>query len=112
MAQGDVFSLQCRPRRPERRELSVIKIRSSMPPAAYQRLDANPTIHMQMRFLRSTVVKNRRIVLLKIETQMMYYRWFTRQNLDRCHPGVFLERSWNGDILPIQNSTGGNFKWW
>src|SRR5215467_7699996 len=43
------------PRRPERRELSVIKIRSSMPPAAYQRLDANPTIHMQMRFLGSTV---------------------------------------------------------
>jgi hypothetical protein len=26
-----------------------------MPPAAYQRLDANPTIHMQMRFLGSTV---------------------------------------------------------
>src|SRR5215831_16818440 len=43
------------PRRPERRELSVIKIRSSMPPAAYQRLDANPTIHMQMRFLGSTI---------------------------------------------------------
>src|SRR5215467_1225741 len=43
------------PRRPERRELSVIKIRSSMPPAAYQRLDANPTIHMPMRFLGSTV---------------------------------------------------------
>src|SRR5215831_18487561 len=43
------------PRRPERRELSVIKIRSSMPPAAYQRLDANPTSHMQMRFLGSTV---------------------------------------------------------
>jgi hypothetical protein len=39
------------PRRPERRELSVIKIRSSMPLAAYQRLDANPTIHTQMRFL-------------------------------------------------------------
>src|SRR5262249_49191678 len=42
------------PRRPERRELSAIKISSSMPPAAYQRLDANPTIHMQMRFLGST----------------------------------------------------------
>src|SRR5262249_33441867 len=42
------------PRRPERRELNVIKIRSSMPPAAYQRLDANPTIHMQMRFLGRT----------------------------------------------------------
>jgi hypothetical protein len=55
MTQGDVFSLHAAwPRRPERRELSVIKIRSSMPPAAYQRLDANPTIHMQMRFLGST----------------------------------------------------------
>src|SRR5262249_43165834 len=42
------------PRRPARKELSVIKIRSSLPPAAYQRLDANPTIHMQMRFLGST----------------------------------------------------------
>jgi hypothetical protein len=51
MAQGDVFSPQCTwPRRPERREPSVIKIRSSMPPAAYQRLAANPTIHIQMRF--------------------------------------------------------------
>src|SRR5215813_6084027 len=43
------------PRRTERRELSVIKIRSSMPLAAYQRVDANPTIHMQMRFLGSTI---------------------------------------------------------
>jgi hypothetical protein len=43
------------PRRPERRELSVIKIMSSMPAAAYQRLEANPPIHMQMRFLGSTV---------------------------------------------------------
>src|SRR5262245_20287031 len=33
-----------------RREGKVIKIRSSMPPAAYQRLDPNPTIHMQIRF--------------------------------------------------------------
>src|SRR5262249_26315218 len=46
------------PRRPERREQSVIKIRSSMPHAAYQRLAANPTIHMQMRFLGSTIVRS------------------------------------------------------
>jgi len=55
MAQGDVFSCNAAwPRAPERRELSVIKMRSSMPPAAYQRLNANPTIHIQMRFLEST----------------------------------------------------------
>src|SRR4029077_16902148 len=48
------------------------------------------------------VIGSRRLVLLKVETQMVHYGWFTRQNLDRCNPGVFLERNRNGYILPIQ----------
>src|SRR5262245_43118888 len=44
------------PRRPVKSELSIINIRSSTAEAAYQRLAANQTIQMQMRFSGSTVV--------------------------------------------------------
>jgi hypothetical protein len=42
---------------------ALFKIKSSMPLAAYQRLAANPTIHMQMSFLGSTGLPNDRFSL-------------------------------------------------
>ena len=51
MAQGDVLNRKAAwPRKPVRRELIVIKIRSSTAEARYQQLDAHPTIHTLMRF--------------------------------------------------------------
>jgi hypothetical protein len=47
------------PRRPVRREMSVINIRSSTAEAAYPRFDANPTIHVPMRFSGRTIAKQR-----------------------------------------------------
>lgn len=43
------------PRRPVRMELSVINRRSSTAEGAYQRLDANPTIQMAIRFSGRTI---------------------------------------------------------
>jgi hypothetical protein len=40
-----------------------------MPPAAYQRLDANPTIHMQMRFLGTKGSQSLRALRLKTDQQ-------------------------------------------